>query len=207
MVGLRRSALRAALLAAAWTALPPSIPSPAAQETFRFRIDPAGSHVRFEGETTLHDLKGEARRFHGEGRAPKSLYGPGASARVVIEAASISTENFLRDAVMRKSTLEIEKFPEVIFQVDGLASEGGPPPPPGPMRLILSGRLSLHGVTKEKRFPVVVERREEGFVVSGKFSLSLSEHRIPDPSLFFNKVRDEVAAEFRFTAIRVPENP
>ncbi|MBI2881212.1 MAG: YceI family protein [Candidatus Tectomicrobia bacterium] len=161
--------------------------------------------MRFEGETALHGLDGEARKFHGEGRAPKSLYGPGASARVVIEAASIKTGNFLRDAVMRKSTLEAEKYPEVVFQVDGLAPEGNPPPPPGPMRLILSGRLSLHGVTKEKRFPITVERREEGFVVSGKFSLKLSEHRIPDPSLFFNKVRDEVAAEFRFTAVAVPE--
>ena len=69
------------------------------------------------------------------------------------------------------------------------------------MNLILSGRLVLHGITQEKRFSVTVLREGEELVLSGRFSLHLSERQIPDPSTFFNHVRDELVAIFKFTLI------
>ncbi|MFQ5912418.1 MAG: YceI family protein [Nitrospinota bacterium] len=190
-------------MAAAWMALVTARPTTATEETFRFRIDPERSQVRFDGETTLHDLDGEARKFQGEGRAPGTLSGPDVTARVVIEAASIKTGNSLRDYVMRRNTLEVEKYPEIVFVAEG-ATPAGALRDRGPVKLILKGRLDLHGIVKEKQFPVTVERLAEGFVVSGKFPIRMSEHHIPDPSLFFNKVKDELIAIFKFTAVPVP---
>jgi polyisoprenoid-binding protein YceI len=180
--------------------------SVASEKVFSFRIDPAKSFIRLKGETTLHGLEGEAKKFSGEGTAPESLHGTGVSARVVIQAESIETGNFLRDAVMRSSALEVEKHPEIVFHVDGVIAEGKNPAQGDVMKLTLKGRLDLHGVVKEKTFLVTVKRGKEGFSVSGTFPISLSEHEIPDPSLFFNKVKDEFIASFEFTAVPV-SNP
>lgn len=174
-----------------------------AEALLNFQIDPAQSEVLFDGETWLHNLDGMARRFQGEVKAPPSLYGKGVLGRVVIDPSSIETGNSWRDRQMRERTLEVEKFPEVLFLIDSVEAEGEPPAQGGPLRLLLTGRLVLHGVTREKRLPITVHRREGGgFVVSGRFPLRLSEHQIPDPSLFFNRVRDELIAIFKFTVLQ-----
>jgi polyisoprenoid-binding protein YceI len=173
-----------------------------AEALLNFQIDPAQSEVLFDGETWLHNLDGVARRFQGEVKAPASLYGKGVSGRVVIDPTSIDTGNSWRDRQMRERTLEVKKFPEIVFLIDSVEAEGEAPAQRGPMRLLLTGRILLHGVTREKRLPVTVHRREGGgFVVSGRFPLRLSEHEIPDPSLFFNRVRDELIAIFKFTVL------
>ncbi len=172
-----------------------------AETLLKFQIDPARSDVRFDGETRLHNLDGVAKAFQGEMEAPASLFGEGVSGRVVIDPSSIDTGNSLRDRQMRNRTLEVEKFPEIVFLIDGAESEGETVAQADSMNLILSGRLVLHGITQEKRFSVTVLREGEELVLSGRFSLHLSEHQIPDPSTFFNHVRDELIAIFKFTLI------
>ncbi len=178
-----------------------------AETLLKFQIDPARSEVGFDGETWLHNLDGVAKAFQGEVEAPAFLYGGGVSGRVVIDPSAIDAGNSLRDRQMRNRTLEIDKFPEIVFLVDGAELTDGAEPigesfvQADSINLILSGRLVLHGVTQEKRFPVTVLREGEGLVVSGRFPLRLSEHQIPDPSTFFNRVRDELITIFKFTLI------
>jgi len=68
------------------------------------------------------------------------------SANVIIDIASINTSNADRDKHLRSADFfDVEKYPEMTFVSTGVEKDGDD--------MILNGRLTMHGVTKDISIP------------------------------------------------------
>jgi polyisoprenoid-binding protein YceI len=74
---------------------------------------------------------------------------PNSSVRGVIDSASINTSNEKRDYDLRGvNFFDVARYPEISFESTRVEGKNG--------KLNVSGKLTLHGVTREISFPVTV---------------------------------------------------
>ena len=121
-------------------------PPPAASQmetTDRYFIDTAHSGVQFTvSHLGLTRVRGAFRRWAGT-IVFDSVDISRSSVTVVIDATSFDSGHERRDSDVRGNWLEVEQFPEIVFQSTSV-EEG----PDGP---IVIGQLEIHGVRREVR--------------------------------------------------------
>jgi polyisoprenoid-binding protein YceI len=77
--------------------------------------------------------------------------------------------------------------------VSSVADAGGAP---REVSLAVRGDLTIHGATRGVTLPVLARREGGIWILSGELPVRLSEYNIPDPSILFNRVQDEVRVTF-----------
>jgi polyisoprenoid-binding protein YceI len=127
----------------------------AATETFVF--DKAHSQVGFQIRHFLTKVEGRFRDY--EGRIAIDRQNPANSrVDVTIQTASIDTGNEKRDADLKSANFfEVDKYPTITFKSTKVT-------PNGKDLYLVTGDLTIHGVTKT----VVVPVRHTGFLNLGK---------------------------------------
>jgi polyisoprenoid-binding protein YceI len=165
----------------------------AGAEPVRFRIQPEASEVTFKATSRLMDADGRFHRVAGEVLAdPADL--DGAAVTLVIEAASIDTGIGRRDQHLRSEDFfHVERFPTITFESLRVEAAG--------RRAIVSGRLSVRGVTREVAVPVDVTISPTALVASGEFVLRRTDYGIAYQS-FFNPIGNEIRVAFTVRARR-----
>jgi polyisoprenoid-binding protein YceI len=174
--------------------------APARSEApIQFRLDAAESRVWFDADARLHSFRGEtqqlAGRFTLQGISPLQI----ADATVTIDAASLDTGHPERDADMRRDFLEVERFPSIEFRVDELLT-------PQSVRsvaswdVVLQGRLTVHGVTRDVKVPTTVNVAEERVIAQGRIHLDMRDYNIRVPRLFLIPMKSEVLVGFEVGA-------
>lgn len=166
----------------------------------RYAVDPARSSVGFEGHSTLHDFEGRSSDLSGELRIdvehPERLAG----GIVTLRATSLDTDNGGRDSNMRDH-LEVESFPTIEYHLDrarGTLADGAG-------HLALSGRFTIHGVTRRHDLEVDVEPLDGGALsVRGRTPLRMTDFGIKPPRVMVVTVEDEVEAWIDITIVPVP---
>jgi polyisoprenoid-binding protein YceI len=164
--------------------------SVAAQGT-RFIVDAPQSQLMFKATSRFVDADGRFHRFEGEvvvdPRDPS-----GGRVRLRVDAASIDTSNARRDAHLRSEDFfHVERHPDLVFESTGV--EGRLP------RLLVSGRLSARGVTREVRLPVEVEIAGATLTVRGQLDIRRTDYGISYQSLL-NPLGDVVRVAFMIRA-------
>src|SRR5215470_16680425 len=84
---------------------------------YHYRIEPTGSELTWELPATLHTVHGRAPRI--SGRLDATPGGNGewkVQSRIVVAAAAMESGSESRDKKMREKTLEVDKFPEIVFE-------------------------------------------------------------------------------------------
>jgi polyisoprenoid-binding protein YceI len=165
----------------------------------RFHLEPAESHVWFDANARLHSFRGETQQLTGgftlQQRSPPQLV----DATVTIEAASLTTGHPERDADMRQDFLEVERFPSINFRVDELltpqAAAGD-----GTWDLVLQGKLTVHGVTRDVRVPTTVTIADERVTARGRIHVDMQAFNIRVPRLFLIPMKSEVLVGFEVVA-------
>jgi polyisoprenoid-binding protein YceI len=165
----------------------------------RFHLDPAESRVWFDADARLHSFRGETQQLTGrftiQRRSPPQL----ADAVVTIEAASLVTGHPERDADMRQDFLEVERFPTIDFRVDELltpqALAGD-----GTWDLVLQGKLTVHGVTRDVKVPTTVNIADERVTARGRIYVDMQAFNIRVPRLFLIPMKSEVLVGFEVVA-------
>ncbi|MGE0821907.1 MAG: YceI family protein [Candidatus Binatia bacterium] len=160
-----------------------------------FMVDGTRSHLIFSGHSTGHDFQGQttaiAGRFgYDQDRMIESGFG-----EVHIPVTSIKTGNAARDANMYKH-LDVEHYPEILFQVRRLAGA----PQLGTSRFSgkLIGELSIKGVTKEIPLHLTITSGEpQQLAIRGTAALRMSDFNIEPPGFLFFRVEDEVQVDFQ----------
>jgi polyisoprenoid-binding protein YceI len=127
----------------------------AATETFVF--DKAHTQVGFQIRHFLTKVEGRFREY--EGRIVIDRQNPANSrVDVTIQAASIDTGNDRRDADLKSANFfEVDKYPTITFKSTKVT-------PNGKDLYLVTGDLTMHGVTKALVVPV----RHTGFLNLGK---------------------------------------
>ncbi len=194
-------------IALAWVVVPGTallaceLPArPGAERLLSFRLDPHESTIRFEADARLHTFSGSAGKLSGRVRLPSAVPSGEAEACVQIEAGSLTTGIDLRDERMRKSHLEIDRFPTILFTLSGL--EQIEPLDGDWYTATLRGALTLHGVMSPLKVPAKARLSSTLLEVEGKVPLQLSGFQIPIPSFLFIAMKDEVIVHFKVKAVR-----
>ncbi len=178
-----------ALLAVALAVIGLAWPAPGAAETVRYRIQPELTELTFKATSRLMDADGTFRRFAGEVTVdPKDAR----TARVTltIEAASIDTGIRLRDNHLRGAEFfDVERYSSITFESVRVE--------PADRRVLVVGRLTIHGVTRELTAPIEMELTETRLLARGELALRRSDFGITYQS-FLNPVGELVRVAFVF---------
>jgi polyisoprenoid-binding protein YceI len=157
-------------------------PSRGAEETFVF--DKAHSTLGFRIRHVVTKVNGRFKDF--DGTIWIDRQSPTASkVDLTIRTASIDTGNDNRDQDLRSANFfEVEKFPTITFRSTKIE-------PKGSDAFVVTGDLSMHGVTKSIQVPVT----SSGFGKMGKtekagFSISFSLNR-KDYGITWNRALDQ----------------
>ena len=119
------------------------IAAPLAADTTRYQVRPTYSNIRFSiVKWTVMKEEGQFRDFAGT-----LDYDPAhpeqARIDILVQTGSLDTKNETRDKVVRSDDfLDAERYPTLEFHSTGIE------------RNLVSGDLTIHGVTKRVRFPV-----------------------------------------------------
>jgi polyisoprenoid-binding protein YceI len=118
---------------------------------------------------------------------------------VTVDAASLETGNVDRDADMRRDFLEVERFPSIEFQGDEILMPR-PAAPEASWDLILQGRLTVHGITRQIKIPTTVSLTPEQISARGRIQLDMKDYHIRVPRLLLIPMKSEVLVGFEVVA-------
>jgi polyisoprenoid-binding protein YceI len=165
----------------------------------QFRLEAAESRIWFDADARLHSFRGETQQLTGRFTLQRTSPPQVADARVTIEAASLDTGHPERNADMRRDFLEVERFPIIEFRVDELLT-------PQPVTslvswdLVLQGKLTVHGVTRDVMVPTTVSIADERVTAQGRIHLDMRDYNIRVPRLFLIPMKSEVLVGFEVVA-------
>ncbi|HKZ05624.1 MAG TPA: YceI family protein [Methylomirabilota bacterium] len=166
-------------------------PCPAEPAPLRFRVVPEASELGFHATSRLANADGRFSRFDGEVLAdPVDL----STARVSmkVEAASIDTGIRRRDDHLRSEDfLHVDRFPAITFQSTHVEATG--------RRLVLTGRLTLRGVTKEIVVSMEVSVTGDRLEARGQLDINRGDYGINYHSSL-NPIGQRVRIRFAFRA-------
>src|SRR5262245_12805903 len=124
---------------------------------YHYRIEPSGSELTWELPATLHTVHGRAPQISGRLDAiPGSGGDWKVQSRIVVTAAGMESGNESRDKKMREKTLEVEKFPEIVFEARRVVGDLSKLRPGEGGTVEVTGDLTIHGKTVSVRLPVDV---------------------------------------------------
>ena len=169
----------------------PATRAPAAAETRRYNVQSDVSEVGFRATSRLMNADGRFHRLRGEiVLDPKDL--TTARIGVTIDSASIDTGIGLRDTHLRsKDFLDVEKFPDIIFESVRVEATG--------RRATVTGRLTLRGISKEIAVPVDVAVSDVALVATGELVMNRRDYGM-DYNSFVNPIGNEVRVNFTIRA-------
>ncbi len=111
--------------------------------------DPPHSQINFVGESMLISAQGWFERWEGDFQIDHEKL-ENSSVSITIDAASLNTRVQMRDNHLRsKDFLDVSTYPQIKFVSSGISKVDE-------KNYIISGNLTLHGVTKPIKAPVTV---------------------------------------------------
>ncbi|HEY6065930.1 MAG TPA: YceI family protein [Thermoanaerobaculia bacterium] len=199
-----RSLLAAILIARAARAAVAHAPEQGPHAPLHYRLEVAGSTLRWELPSTFGTVKGTAAVFHGTVDAVPLASGAwDVRGRIVVPAAGMRTENRRRDRRMR-AILETSKYPDIVFELRQFTGDLTQFRTGETFPVQVAGDLTVHGRTAPVQLPVDVYLFADHVEVAGTFPLYWKEYGLADPS-FVARVKEPMQVVFRLRA--VPEKP
>jgi polyisoprenoid-binding protein YceI len=186
-------------------------PAVAPPDGARYRVDASQSRFvvkAFAGGLLsgfAHDHTISIRSFTGEAAFTYVTVSP-ASLQLTIKADSLAVTDKISDSdrtkiqtTMRNEVLEVDKYPEIILKsTNVVATRTGE----GHYDAIISGDLTLHGVTRNVSIPAKLIFNADNLRARGEFSLRQTNYGIKPVSIAAGtiKVKDEVKFSFEIVA-------
>lgn len=166
-----------------------------------YRLEVAGSTLRWELPSTFGTVKGTAAVFQGTVDATPLPSGAwDVRSRIVVPAGGMRTENRRRDRRMR-AILETAKFPEIVFELSRFTGDLSRFTPGENFSVEVAGDLTVHGRTARVQLPVEVYVFADRVEVAGSFPLYWKEFGLADPS-FVARVKEPMQVVFHLRAVR-----
>ena len=168
---------------------------PAGADTVRYRLGAPHGSISFKATSRMADADGRFHRFQGEVRLdPKAL--ERAVVSLAIDAASVDTGILRRDDHLRSEDFfHVARYPRITFASRRVSPADG--------KILLTGDLSLHGVSREVAVPVELELSAGTLRARGEFAIRMSDYGMTYRS-WFNPLRDEVRILFDLRGVPAP---
>jgi polyisoprenoid-binding protein YceI len=149
------------------------------------------SFISFYSHATIEDITAENKKS-------SSIFN--ASTGDIVFSIPISEFQFAKSLMQEhfnEKYMESDKYPKSTFQ--GKIA-GFDPAASGPQQLKATGKLSIHGVTKEVEIPGTLEKKNDKLLLKSKFIVKLADYKIEIPQLLWQNIAEQVdvTAEFEY---------
>jgi polyisoprenoid-binding protein YceI len=165
----------------------------------QFRLQAPESRVWFDADARLHRFRGETQQLTGNFTLRPGPPPQFADATVTIDSASLDTGHPERNADMRQDFLEVGQFPTIAFRVGELLMPR-PTGNPASWDLVLQGKLTVHGITRDVKVPTTVTVAAEQVTARGQTHLDMRDYNIRVPRLLLIPMNSEVLVGFEVVA-------
>jgi len=108
--------------------------------------------------------------------------------KIVISAFQF--EKPLMQEHFNENYMESEKFPNAIFK--GKINETVDWTKDGEYKVTITGKLTIHGVEKERTIDGIVKVKGQEITISSKFKIHIADHGIKVPSLYVQNIAEDV---------------
>lgn len=112
-----------------------------------------------------------------------------------VDLTTLDTGIDLRNRHMRENYLETDKYRFTFFEgkIDKLTETSQ-----GNYEVEVSGKMFIHGVTKDITVTGKLNQIDKGFRVESDFSVALSDYEIDIPQLMFMKIDENMKLQLKF---------
>ena len=179
--------------------------------TFKTGVNDQRNTTIFFTEAPLEDILGTTRKMESEVMINVKNVSLNPKGTVKVDLSSLTTGIDLRDKDMKSADyLNTAKYPYAIFSLTGI-SEAVELKDAKKTNVMLSGNLTIRGVTKNISVPVELTYFKQGqntqsklkgnlLKVSSTFNIKMSDFGIEVPSLLLMKVSNDVKITVNFVA-------
>jgi polyisoprenoid-binding protein YceI len=158
----------------------------------RFAGDNSSGHVKFDLDSTLHNVPGNAASFTSE-----ITIEDGVSGVLTIQSTSIKTGIKVRDQRMYDFCLDAQSFPTITFELRGITGdEEGFKSKTGTGTVNLHGKLNIRSTSRDLIVPTSYTWTETGVKLNGKSEVKWSDYGVPDPSILISTVQPVLTMNF-----------
>ena len=109
-------------------------------------------------------------------------------------------QTYQRDFFVRSIYLQTDVYPKAEFRADSASVATGQVP--GPVKLDVSGRLTVHGVTKPVNAQFQSQLNGSEIEVAGSMSVDMRDFNVEVPDISFTKAEPQVLIEFHLVLVR-----
>ncbi len=164
-----------------------SLASNAAAQQIAIDLDPGQTVINFVLGDVLHTVHGAFRLKTGRvliDAAAQSITGA-----IVVDATSGESGNGTRDKRMKRDILEAERYPEITFTPEKIASVQ---PIGQTSEATVSGWFTIHGGRHEMSVPVHIKTSGSSVTANAHFVVPYVAWGMKNPSTLFLRVNDKV---------------
>jgi len=157
-----------------------------------YSFGPDSSSVEFIGSKVTGSHKGGFRKFAGELRAINGQLADSGQ-KVVIDVGSIYTDtDRLTGHLKSPDFFNAAQFPTATFVTASISRQG--------TNSVVTGDLTLHGVTKQISFPAKIDVSDAGVDLSADFAINRLDFEIKYPGKPNDLIRKEVVLKLKVKA-------
>ena len=147
-----------------------------------WQLDTARSSVGFLAESRLGDVPGVFHKWQIDAKVPADL--SKGSGRFVVNVASIDTQNKRRDDHLRNPDFfEVEKYPEAVFTIGSVSTEGD--------TVLVNGKMRIKDVERSETIRFRKTESEDRLELKGRLVVDRTQYGITYDSIF-NPIENEV---------------
>jgi polyisoprenoid-binding protein YceI len=152
-----------------------------------FAVSPTDSKIEFIGSKVTGSHKGGFTNFTGELRVADGKLA-GAGNKIVIDMNSTWSDNSrLTGHLKSPDFFNVEKFPSAEFVTTAVEKKS--------TNYMVSGNLTLHGVTKQISFPADIQVSDQSVDLNAQFVLNRFDFEIKYPGKANDLIRKEVVMQ------------
>jgi len=155
-----------------------------AQAQDMYKNKKEGSSIQFLSKSPLEDIEAINKN-------PIAVYKPGTGD---LQFAVVMTQFKFKAALMEEhfneNYVESEKYPQAVFR--GKVNEKVDLTKDGETKVTVTGKLTLHGVTKDITVEGTITKKGEELIMHSTFKIKVADYNIKVPSLYVQNIAEVV---------------
>jgi polyisoprenoid-binding protein YceI len=150
------------------------------------------SEVSFFSDAVIEDITAHNTKA-------SAIFDPSTgSVAFVIPVSEFQFVKALMQEHFNEKYMETEKFPKATFQGN---LQGFQAAATGAQNVTATGKLSMHGVTKDVSIPGTLTKQDGKILMKSKFMVKLADYKVTIPQMMWQKIAEEVEVSVDFTLV------